>query len=901
MNFRVFRVFRGFSMNFILKMAWRDSRASRRRLVLFSFSVVLGIAALVAIGSLGANLERGIDEQAKGLLGADLIITGRTPMSEAAQKHVGTLSAEIAREISFSSMMAFPAANHLTRLVNVRATEGNFPFYGEFVTVPADAPARLRAGGDVVIVEETLLRQFDTKVGDAVKLGNTMFTVVGALQKLPGESSAITATIAPRALIPRSALEATGLADRNILVRHRTMLRLPAERTPEAVEREMRQQFRTEGLGYDTVAERKRNLGRALDNIENFLGLVGFVALFLGAIGVASAIHVYVRQKIPTVAVLRCLGATARQSFSVYLVQGVALGVFGAIVGAALGLGIQLALPVVLADALPFEVRFFIAWPAVARGMGAGLVICFLFTLLPLLAVRRVSPLVALRSAFAEAGTRRDPWQIAIILFIVVAVAAFSIWQTNRVRDGLGFTAVLAAGFAILGGLAKLVAWSARKWFPKRWPYVMRQGVANLYRPNNRTVLLLLSLGLGTFLMLTLFLTRTTLLKEIEFSSGGGRPNLLFFDIQDDQIDALSKATAAEGSPVLVHAPIVTMKIASVKGRPVDELLRYSRNRRDPNDPPEQKAPGESKANEGRSPDSAASGSQAVPAAGKKGPGVERLPGWTLRREYRSTYRGKLEGTERLVSGTFVGRVAGGEPVVPISMEEGLVKEMGLKLGDEIEWDVQGVPIRSKLASVRAVEWRRLEPNFFVVFPEGVLEPAPKFHVAAVRAENSEHSARVQRALVAAFPNVTAIDLALVMQTVDGIFTKVAFVIEFMAAFTVLTGIIVLAGAVLTGRFQRIRETVLLRTLGATQRQLRQIQIVEYAILGFLAAVVGCLLSVIGNALLAKFIFRISPSVPVGTLAIGAVAVCVVTVITGMLSGRGVTTHPPLEVLRQET
>jgi putative ABC transport system permease protein len=157
--------------------------------------------------------------------------------------------------------------------------------------------------------------------------------------------------------------------------------------------------------------------------------------------------------------------------------------------------------------------------------------------------------------------------------------------------------------------------------------------------------------------------------------------------------------------------------------------------------------------------------------AGKKEGGIERLPGWTLRREYRSTYRGKLEGTERLVSGTFIGWVPPGEAVVPISMEEGLVKEMGLKLGDEIDWDVQGVPIRSKVASIRAVEWRRLEPNFFVVFPEGVLEPAPKFHVAAVRAENSEHSARVQRAVIAAFPNVTAIDLALVMETVDGIFT----------------------------------------------------------------------------------------------------------------------------------
>ncbi len=872
-------------MNFILKMAWRDSRASRRRLVLFSFSVVLGIAALVAIGSLGSNLERAIDDQAKGLLGADLIITGRSPLSEAGREHVATVATEIAAEVSFTSMMAFPTANNLTRLVNVRAVEGNFPFYGDFVTAPADAPARLRAGGDVAIVEETLLRQFDAKVGDTVKLGTSAFTVVGALQKLPGESSALAATMAPRALIPRSALAATGLAERNVLVRHRTMLRLPPERIPVLVEADLRQFFRGEGVGFDTVAERKRNLGRVLDNIGNFLGLVGFVALFLGAIGIASAIHVYVRQKITTVAVLRCLGATARQSFSVYLVQGVALGIFGAVVGAALGLALQLVLPRLLGDLLPFDVQFFIAWPAVARGMGAGLVICVLFTLLPLLAVRRVSPLVALRSAFAE-RTASDPWRIAIMGFIVVAVAGFSIWQTGKVRDGLGFTAVLGAGFGILGALAKLTAWSARRWFPRRAPYVVRQGVANLYRPNNRTVLLLLSLGLGTFLMLTLFLTRTTLLREIEFTGGGGRPNLLLFDIQDDQLDGVRKTAEAEGAPVLVQAPIVTMKIAAVKGKKVEEILRTARERPDAGDAQARRDGERGKGRKG---------------AGERGASGDRVPGWLLRREYRSSYRGTLEGTERLVSGKFVGRVEPGEAVVPVSLEESLCKDLGLQLGDEIEWDVQGVPIRSRVASVRAVEWRRLEPNFYAVFPLGVLESAPKFHVAALRATDAAHSARVQRTLVAAFPNVTAIDLALVMQTVDGIFSKVAFVIEFMAAFTVLTGVIVLVGAVATGRFQRVRETVLLRTLGATRRQLWQIQLVEYAILGVLAAVVGSVLAIAGNALVAHFVFKIAPSAPVLLPFIAVVAVSAVTVLTGLLSSRGVANHPPLEVLRQET
>ena len=861
-------------MTFIFKMAWRDSRASRRRLGLFSLSVVLGIAALVAIGSLGANLERAINDQAKELLGADLIVTSRLAPSEPVRNYLEGLGGEVAREISFSSMLLFPSGDGATRLVNVRAIEGDFPFFGTLETEPASAVARLRAGGDVAVIEETLLRQYHTKVGETVKLGSTLYTVVGALKKLPGESSAVSATVAPRALVPRASLETAGLGENNTLVRHRTMLKLPADRPPAAVEREMRQQFRGERLGYDTVAERKRDLGRALENIEGFLSLVGFIALFLGAIGVASAIHVYVQQKITTVAVLRCLGASARQAFAVYLVQGLALGVFGAILGAALGVAVQSLLPPLLRDVLPIDVTFFIAWPQVLGGMVAGLVICLLFTVLPLLAVRRVSPLVALRSAYAEGPPPPDPWRIATGVFIVVAVTAFSIWHTQRLRDGLGFAGMLIGGFLVLAGLATVVSWAARKWSGRSLPYVVRQGVANLHRPNNRTVLLLVSLGLGTFLMLTLFLTRTTLLGEIALTSGTDRPNLLFFDIQDDQIDGLAKISAQQGAPVLIHAPIVTMKIASVRGRKVEELLRGADRR------PWQEARDEK---------------------GGRPEGAERIAAWTLRREYRSTYRGKLEGSEKVLSGAFVSRVTPGTAVVPISIEQSLFRDMALSLGDEIEWDVQGVPIRTKVASVRAVEWRRLEPNFFVVFPEGVLEAAPKFHVAAVRADSSEQSAAVQRAVVEAYPGVTAIDLALVMQTVDGIFSKVAFVIQFMALFTVITGVIVLAGAVLTGRFQRIRETVLLRTLGATRRQLLQIQFVEYAILGSLASMVGCGLAVAGNALLAKFIFRITPSVSIPVVVAGGLAVCAVTIATGLLSSRGITQHPPLEVLRQET
>jgi putative ABC transport system permease protein len=843
------------SMRFILKMAWRDSRASRRRLLLYSLSVVLGIAALVSIGSFSANVRGAIESEAKGLLGADLFVTAPSPLAAPVLDYLNALGGEVAREQMFSSMMTFPAVKRL-RLVQVHAVEGGFPFYGSFETDPPGAAALLRSGGAIVLLEPTLLAQFGVRVGDQVKLGKTLFTVAGVLRKIPGESPGV-AMMAPRAYIPMDSLAATGLAGAGALARHRAMVRLPASRAADAVVIDMKARFPAMRLSFDTVKERKRNLGQALNHLDGFLSLVGFVALVLGGIGVASALHAYIRGKIATVAVLRCLGASGAQGLSIYVLQGLALGIVGGCVGGALGVAVQMGLPSLVHGMLPIDINFFISWPDVLRGTGAGMVICLLFSLLPLVSVRRIPPLAALRSAVAErSAVAPDPVRIGICAAIALAVACFAIWQTRSVAIGLGFAGMLGLGFLVLGGLAFGVSWAARRFVPPALPYVVRQGFANLHRPNNRTVLMLLSLGLGTFLVLTLFLARTSILKEIQGSDAAGRPNLIFFDIQDDQIGQLLEVAARAGSPVTESAPIVTMKIVSLRGVAVEKIL---------------------------------------------GDDHARLPAWALRREYRSTFRGSVAETERVVQGSFTGRADPAAGPVPISIEEGLVRDMQLHLGDEIDWDVQGLAIHTRVGSIRSVEWRRMQPNFFVVFPDGVLEGAPKTFVAAIHTISPVDSASVQRAVVDAFPNVTAIDLALVVETLDGIFSKVAFAVQFMALFTVATGLIVLAGAILTGRHQRIRETVLLRTLGATSRQVALIQLVEYAVLGLQAAIVGAVLAVAGNALLARFVFHVDAAAPAGQIAEAIAAVALLTVATGFIAGRGVVDHPPLEILRQET
>ena len=842
-------------MRFVLNMAWRDSRASRRRLALYSLSVVLGIAALVSVGSFSANVRRAIDSEARGLLGADLFVTAPAALTAPVTDYLAALGGDIAREQTFTSMLSFPSVKRI-RLVQVHAVEGAFPFYGRFETTPEGGAAMLRAGGAVAIVEPTLLAQFGVRVGDRVKLGRTLFTVVASVGKVPGESPGV-AMMAPRVYIPMGELEGTGLAGNEAFARHRAMVRLPAGRDADAVVRDMRERFPLLRLSFDTVAERKRNLGQALSHLDGFLSLVGFVALILGGIGVASALHAYIREKVATVAILRCLGASAGQGLAVYMLQGLALGIAGACAGGALGVAVQLALPALFRGVLPVDIAFFVSWPALLRGTTAGVVICLLFSALPLLAVRRIPPLAALRSAVAErAASAPDPWRIAVAAAIAASIAGFAVWQTGTVAVGLGFAAMLGLGFIVLAGLGVAVSWAARRFVPAGFPYVVRQGLANLHRPNNRTVLLLVSLGLGTFLVLTLFLVRTTLLREIQGAGGLGRPNLIFFDIQDDQIGPLRAAAASAGSPVAESAPIVMMKIASIRGRTVEELMK------------------------------------------DKDAGIAA---WALRREYRSTFRSEISPTEKVTEGRFTGRAPGGPGPAPISVEEGLARDMRLRVGDEVDWDVQGLPVRTVVGSLRAVEWRRMEPNFFVVFPEGVLEGAPKTYLAAVHAASAAQSARVQLAVVDAFPNVTAIDLAIVVETLDGIFSKVAFAIQFMALFTVATGLIVLAGAVLMGRHQRIRETVLLRTLGASRRQLALIQLVEYASLGIQASVVGGLLAVAGNALLARYVFHVAASDSALQVAGAAAVVSLLATATGFAAGRGVADHPPLEILRQET
>jgi putative ABC transport system permease protein len=393
-----------------------------------------------------------------------------------------------------------------------------------------------------------------------------------------------------------------------------------------------------------------------------------------------------------------------------------------------------------------------------------------------------------------------------------------------------------------------------KRFFPRNSGFIVRQGIANLYRPNNQTTVMIMTLGFGTFLIATLFLSRDVLLNQINITDARNQPNLVFYDIQIDQADPLRDVISDYGLAPLQDVPIVTMRMSAINNETLEEL----------------------RANEKR-----------------------RIPSWMYEREMRSTYRDTLTSTETISQGEWIPVATDPFGLVPISVEKSVFEELGLALGDTIRFDIQGIPFDTQIASVRDVDWQQISPNFIFLFPSGVLEMAPQFRVMVMRTEGREQAAALQQQVVRQFPNVSAVDLALVLSIAETLISRVSFVIRFMALFSVFTGLIVLSGTVIASRYQRVQESVLLKTLGAGRKQVLAIMAVEYLVLGFLAAFTGLFLSYFAAWAISYFVFDtvfVPNFVNIGLLFL---AVMSLTLLFGLLNSGDIYRRSALEVLRE--
>ncbi|WP_178991916.1 ABC transporter permease [Winogradskyella schleiferi] len=829
-------------------MAWRDAKASRVRLLLFMASIILGIAAVVSIQLFSTNLKDNIQLQSKALMGADYIIDSRQVPTERAQAIIDSLQPD-ASEVNFVSMIAFPK-NGGTKLVKVRGLEGGFPFYGTIDTQPASAAATYQESGGA-LVDATLLLQFNIKPGDSIKVGELTLPITGALKAIPG-STAISTSVAPPVLIPYRLIKDTKLIQFGSRKEYQYFYKVSDTLNLKRFEDKIDPMLKAESADLDTHTSTSRRLGKRYDNVGKFLNLAAFIALLLGCIGIASSVHIYIKEKLKAIAVLKCMGASRLQSFLIFLIQISGIGIIGGLFGALIGIGLQELFPYLLKDFLPFDVEISISAQPIFMGVFLGLFMSVLFALLPLLRTWYVSPLEVLR---VDEKAAQEPKKVRYLVFaaIILFLFLFSFWLLNDAIYALGFVAATFITFSILAGAALLCIKGIRKFFPKRWGFTLRQSLLNLFRPNNQTVVLVVAIGLGTFLISTLYFTKDILLTKSEIDTSANA-NMIILDVQTEQREAVEQLITSKGLPVIDNIPLVTMRLHSIKGELVNALRQDS---------------------------------------------TTQIKRWVLNHEFRTTYRDSLTSSEELQEGVWTPELNSDDPVV-ISISDNLALDLNIDVGDAIVFNVQGVLMETTIGSIRKVDWQQLKPNFSVVFPKGVLEDAPQFSVMATNVPNQERSATLQRELVAKFPNVSIIDLRQVFTIVEDILDKVTWIINFMAFFSILTGIIVLIGSVRTSKYQRIKESVLLRTLGAKNTQILQISAFEYVFLGLIGSLVGILLALLSSLCLALLVFKepFAPSMIPFLVFLPGITLLVLGI--GLSNIQTVLRSSPLEVLRRE-
>lgn len=836
-------------LNWMVKMAWRDGRRQRNRLLLFMSSIVLGIAALVAISSFGDQLQGQLDNEAKAILGADLEIQSQHAFEPWVVEFLDSLNIDVSHEISFGSMVRFNDEG-ATRLVNVRAVDSQYPFYGKLESNPPAAAENLGDYG-LALPSEDLVIQFKLQPGDSIGIGSLNFEIGGSLTRVPGQSG-ITGSVAPPVFMPYQQVANTGLLQKGSRVNYMIYGKYPNNLGADVYSAVISPRLQKANLRVTNIEEHKANMGSLFSDITGFLNLTAFVALLLGCLGVASATHLYTKEKVKQVAVLRCLGASGKESAGIYLIQLLVMAFIAAVIGAILGTLFQFVLPHLLGDFLPVTVKSGFSAKAFVAGISAGVVTAMVFALPALMSILDVSPLEVLRAQSSPGGSIKRTaifWVLALVY-----VAGFAVFQTQSWFGGIVFTGALVVSLGALAALAKAITVLTRRFMPDWGSFTFRQGLANLFRPNNQTMVLMVTIGLGTGLIVTLLLSRSLLLEKLQqTSSGTEQPNMVLFDIQDDQLDSLKSLAHEQGFPVLGSVPIVNMRLHSLKGQKVYVLQQDS---------------------------------------------TQEISDRILTREYRVTYRDSLTASEEIIDGAWVGTASLQDETIPVSLEKRMAESMSLSVGDRVAFNVQGAIMECRVGSIRKVDFQRVETNFVVVFPDGVLNKAPKFHVLLTRFDSPETSAAFQGTVVKTFPNISIIDLNLILSTLETVSGKASFVIEFMALISVLTGILVLIASVRTSKYQRIKEAGLLRTLGASRKKLLLIATTEYFLLGSLAALTGIGIALLATLALAQFSFNSLLSPNWAAVVITYLIIVGLVVFIGLLNTRSVVNHSPMQVLK---
>lgn len=771
-------------MRLVLRLAWRELRGGMRGLGVVLACLALGVAAIAAVGGLRTGTDRALAADGARLLGGDLVVLGGSqPLPDELAAWLQARGARTSAVVTLRSMLVAPSGARM--LVELKAVDGAWPLLGAAELDPP-RPVQTALAGSIA-VDPLALQRLGMRPGDVARIGTASLKVAAALVSEP-DRMLNTSIFGPRVLMRLADLPATGLLVPGAISEHSLRAALPPGEDTQATIAALRQAFPDTGWRIRDPKSGAAVVGQFIDRTALFMTLVGLTSLLVGGIGVANGVSAWVTARARSIAILRCLGAAPGLVFAVCFVQVMALAALGVVLGLAVGAVLPALAVWGLGDILPIRPQ--IGPFAAPLGLAAayGLLTAASFALRPLGRAMRIPGGALFHEGVLPTHAAMPRPLLAANAVLVLALVGLTVAASQERGFALGFCLAAAAALGLFRlGAAGLVV-LARHLPAPPFPWA-RLGLANLHRPGAATPLMLVSVGLGLTTLATVALIQGALARQIDEQIPRDAPSFFFLDIQNSQMDEFSRlAASVPGVADLHEVPSLRARVVSVAGVPAERV-------------------------------------HATPDTQ-----------WALRGDRGLTYAREMPAGTRLVAGAWWPPDYAGPPEV--SFDAGLAKGWGVKIGDILRLNVLGRDIDFRVASLRDIAWHSLGINFTLVASPGLLEHAPHTHIATLRAP-PENQARLLATITDALPNVTGIRVAEVLAAAGEMLGQLAAAIGATGAVTLLAGALVLAGAVAAGQGRRIREAVILKSLGATRAQIRAAWLVEFGALGLVAGLIA--------------------------------------------------------------
>jgi putative ABC transport system permease protein len=783
-----------------VRFAWRDLRGGLKGFRIFLACLTLGVTAIAGVGSLGSAIRAGIDNNARNLLGADVEVR---LSSRAATPDQVTWMADNSQALSLvrnlRTMARVPNGGSQT-LIELKAITATgaaaYPLYGQVALDPdiyLSAALADQDGMKGAVAEPALLARLGVKVGDKLDLGKIQVELRAILVTEPDRVSG-TFALGPRLMISNQTLDAAGLIQQGSLVRHKYRMRLAPEADLEIWRKKIDVAWPNTAWRIGDVKTAQPSVKRFVDRLGLFLTLVGLTALIIGGVGVGNAVQAYLAGRTETIATLKCLGAEGAMIFRIYLIEIGLLAVLGIAGGLVLGAALPMIALGVLEGQLPVAADISVYPAPLVRAAAFGALTAFAFALWPLARAREVPAAGLFRDIIG--GERRWPPLRDILLLAISAALLILLALTSGDNARLAqwfigaSVASLLAFWILARGLILLLAKMPRPRKPG-----LRLALSNLVRPGAPTAGVVISMGAGLTVLVTIALIEGNLNRQVQSRIPDRAPSFFFIDIQPDQVPLFDATVAAiEGGELVQRVPMLRGRVAMIKGESADKF----------------------------------------PA--------EKDGGWFAHNELAFSYMAEMPNKTELTDGVWWPKDYQGPPLISLGAHVG--ENLNIKVDDTVTFNILGRKMQARVANLRKIDWTTMQLNFSVIFAPGALEGAPQVHIATVSAPKANETA-LQKALSKALPNVSAIRVGDVLDTVTAMFDRISSAIRASAAVTVIAGILVLAGALAAGHSRRVYDSVILKVLGATRRDVARAYLIEYALLGGSTALLATLVGTI--------------------------------------------------------